>query len=200
VQLSKSYVQNVEEHYIDAQNVQTQGRVLSLITKEAGAAGLAWDEKLGFIPRHFNYTAGLVNTAGHYQTTPTSGKIEIKLRISAVKNLYHACWLNSEKKTPAVSLFNFCNNKLEVGIYHEEHDDKICRKARLSAKRFYVVQLEWDEEHITWLINGKKIAQKPNTIDIPLYLNMTSGMVGKVRAGKLPAYFEIDRVRIFERE
>jgi hypothetical protein len=197
-QLSESYVQNMEEHGLDEQNVLLQGGVLHVVTKESPNTGLAWDEKYGFLPGHFNYSTGVINTAGHFQTKPKQGKIEIKLRVPAVTNTYHACWLNCGKKTPAVSLFNFCNNKYEIGIYQDEYDDKICRHIRLNHNRFYVVQLEWDENYITWRINGKKIAQKPNTVDLPLYLNITSGVAGKVRASKLPAHFELDRVKIFE--
>ncbi|MDR2449074.1 MAG: hypothetical protein LBD52_03855 [Prevotellaceae bacterium] len=197
-QLSESYVQNMEEHGLDEQNVLLQGGVLNIVTKEAINTGLAWDEKYGFLPSHFNYSTGVINTAGHFQTKPKQGKIEIKLRVPAVTNTYHACWLNCGKKTPAINLFNFCNNKYEIGIYQDEYDDKICRHIKLNHSHFYVVQLEWDKNYITWRINGKKILQKPNTVDLPLYLNITSGIVGKVRASKLPAHFELDWVKIFE--
>jgi hypothetical protein len=197
-QLSESYVQNVEEHGLDAQNVYIQGGVLTIATKEAANTGLAWDEKYGFIPSRFNYTSGTVNTAGHFQTKPKQGKIEIKLRIPAAKNVYHACWLNCGKKTPAVSLFNFCNNKYEIGLYQDEYDDKLCRRVTLNHNRFYIVQLEWNEDYIVWRINGKKIAQKANTIDQSLFLNITSGIVGKVHASQLPVHLELDWVKVLE--
>jgi hypothetical protein len=197
-QLSENYVQNVEAHGLDEQNVFIQGGVLNIVTKEAAHTGLAWDEKYGFLPGHFNYTSGVINTAGHFQIKPKQGKIEVKLRIPAVTNTYHACWLNCGKKTPAVSLFNFCNNKYEIGIYQDEYDDKLCRHVKLNHNHFYIVQLEWDENYITWRINGKQIAQKPNTVDLPLHLNITSGIIGKVRNAKLPAHFEIDHVKVFE--
>jgi beta-glucanase (GH16 family) len=197
-QLSENYVQNIEAHGLDAQNVYVQGGVLTIVTKKAVNAGLAWDEKYGFLPSRFNYASGIINTAGHFQTKPTQGKIEIKLRVPSVANTYHACWLNCGKKTPAISVFNFCNNKYETGIYQDEYDDKIRRHIKLIHAHFYIVQLEWDENYITWRINGKKIAQKPNTIDLPLHLNITSGVIGKVRDAKLPAHFELDWVKVFE--
>jgi hypothetical protein len=197
-QLSENYVQNVEKHGLDEQNVYIQGGMLTIATKGADNTGLAWDEKYGFLPGHFNYTSGIANTAGHYQTKPAQGKIEIKLRVPAAKNVYHACWLNCGKKTPAVSLFNFCNNKYEVGVYQDEYDDKICRPVKLNHSRFYIVQLEWNDNYIVWRINGKKIAQKANTIDSPLFLHIASGIVGKVHASKLPVHFELDWVKIFE--
>jgi hypothetical protein len=197
-QLSENYVQNVEAHGLDEQNVYIEGGVLHIVTKEATNTGLAWDEKYGFLPGRFNYASGIINTAGHFETKPKQGKIEIRLRVPSVTNTYHACWLNCGKKTPAISLFNFCNNKYETGIYQDEYDDKIRRHMRLIHSHFYIVQLEWDENYITWRINGKKIAQKPNTIDLPLHLNITSGIIGKVRNAKLPAHFELDWVKVFE--
>ncbi|MDR3184724.1 MAG: hypothetical protein LBT49_04895 [Prevotellaceae bacterium] len=197
-QLSESYVQNFEAHGFDAQNVYIQGGVLTIATTKTATASLAWDEKYGFIPGHFNYASGTVNTAGHFQTQPKQGKIEVKLRVPAAKNVYHACWLNCAKKTPAVSLFNFCNGKYEIGIYQDEYDDKLRRPVRLNRNKFYIVQLEWDENHITWRINGKKIARKANSIDLPLFLNITSGVVGKAPASKLPVHLELDWVKAFE--
>jgi hypothetical protein len=197
-QLSESYVQNFEQHGLRDQNVRLQGSVLTIITHETPHAGLAWDEKYGFLPAHFNYASGIINTAGSFQTKPKHGKIEIRLRVPAVTNTYHACWLNCGKKTPAISIFNFCNNKYETGIYQDEYDDKTCRYIKLIPTRFYVVQLEWNEDYFTWRINGKKIAQKPNTVNIPLFLNITSGIVGQVRAAKLPAHFDLDWVKIYE--
>jgi hypothetical protein len=197
-QLSESYVQNFEKHGLSEQNVHLQGSVLTIDTSEVANAGLAWDNTYGFLPAQFNYASGIINTAGHFQTKPKQGKIELRLRVPAVTNTYHACWLNCGKKTPAISIFNFCNNKYEIGIYQDEYDDKTCRHIKLIHSRFYVIQLEWNEDYIIWRMNGKKIAQKPNTIDLPLYLNITSGVVGKVRAAKLPAHFELDWVKIFE--
>jgi hypothetical protein len=197
-QLSGNYVQNAEAHGLDGQNVYVQGGVLHIVTKEAANKGLAWDEKYGFLPGRFNYTSGVINTVGHFQTKPKQGKIEIKLRVPSVTNTYHACWLNCSKITPAISLFNFCNNKYEAGIYQDEYDDKTCRYMKLIPSHFYIVQVEWNENHITWRINGKKITRKPNTIDMPLYLNITSGVIGKVRNAKLPAHLELDWVKVFE--
>jgi beta-glucanase (GH16 family) len=196
-QLSENYAQNVEMHNIDARYVQLSDSTLTLFTDQTNSRGLAWDETYGFIPRPFGYTSGTINTAGHFHLNPQQGKIEVKLRISSVKNVYHAFWLNNSTKTPAVSVFNFCNKKLETGVYYDEYDDKVCRRVTLSSKCFYTVQLEWDSRYITWRINGKRIARRPNNIDVPLYLNFASGVVGKVHSGQLPAPFELERVAVF---
>ncbi len=191
------YVQNAEFHNTDPTNVTVRDHMLCITTQPAMQRGMAWDKQFGFVPRQFEYTSGVVNTVDKFEVQ--YGKIEIKLRFSPVKNIYHAFWLNSGETTPAISIFNYCNRHLETGIYQLSGNDHYSRRIRFKAENFYVIEMEWNEQHIIWRLNGKEIVKKANTINVPLYFHLASGIVGKTNTEKLPCHFEIDRIKVHKK-
>jgi hypothetical protein len=192
-----SYVQNNEYHILDAKNVSVAENKLKIALAPAEQEGIAWDEKFGFISRDFNCSSGLVNTADLFQVR--YGKIEAKLRVPKLKNAYYAFWLNTNSTTPAISLFNFCNNYLVTGIYQANGVDQSRRRLRLNHDEFYFLEVRWTKKVITWKINGKEIARKANTVNTPLFLHLAAGTVAKVSQQHLPQYFDIDWVKVHTR-
>ncbi len=191
------YVQNTEYQHTDPACVAVKDHRLCITTHQATQRGMAWDKQFGFMPRQFDYTSGMVNTVDKFEVQ--YGKIEVKLRFSPVKNIYHAFWLNSSETTPAISVFNYCNHSLETGIYRSSGNDHHSHRIRFNAENFYVIEMEWNEHHISWRLNGKEIAKKANTVNTPLYLHLASGIIGKIRAEKLPCHFEIDRIKVYKK-
>jgi hypothetical protein len=192
--LNANYVQNNEYHALDAENISVTENKLRIALNADEQEGIAWDEKFGFISRDFNCSSGIVNTANLFQLR--YGKIEVKLRVPKLKNVYHAFWLNTNTPTPAISLFNFCNNYLVTGIYQPTGADQSRRRLHLSHQEFYIVEMKWGKKVITWKINGKEVSRKANTVNIPLFFQLTSGAVGEIQQEKLPQHFDIDWIRV----
>jgi hypothetical protein len=195
--LNTSYVQNSEYQTLDAGNVSITENKLRIALNTVEQEGIAWDEKFGFITRDFNCSSGVVNTANLFQLR--YGKIEIKLRAPKLKNVYYAFWLNTTTPSPAISVFNFCNNYLTTGIFQHSGTDQSRRRLR-NHQEFYIVELRWSKKMITWKINGKEVARKANTINIPLFLQLTSGAVGEISREKLPQHFDIDWIKVHDRK
>jgi hypothetical protein len=163
------------------------------VRREA-ATGTAWDEKQGFIPREFAYTSGMISTARRFQMT--NGRLEAKISVPDIKNIYSAFWLGSEKNTPAISVAHYCNRRLVVGAYTAGSASSATKRIRLRSDRCYIVQLERTSKQLTWRLNGKKIFECANPIKQPLYIAFTAGVLGKTHDSKLPAAFEIDYVKL----
>jgi len=192
------YVQNSDYHTLDAENVDIgENRLKIALNPVEQQEGFAWDEKFGFITRDFNCSSGVVNTANLFQVR--YGKIEAKLRVPKLKNAYCAFWLNTNAPTPAISLFNYCNDYLVTGIYHGNGIDQSRRRLRLNHHEFYFLEVRWSKKLITWKINGKEIARKANTVDVPLFLQLTAGTVAEVQSHLLPQYFDIDWIKVHTR-
>jgi len=196
--MNTSFVQNSEYHIIDAENVSLAENRLRIALNAVEQEGIAWDEKFGFISRDFNYSSGLINTANLFQLR--YGKIEVRLRVPKAKNAYYALWLNTNTPTPAISMFNFCNNCLVTGIYHPSGVDRLHRRVHLNHKEFYIVEMRWNKKMITWKINGKEVCRKANTVNVPLFLQFISGAVGKIPQQQLSQCFEIDWIRVYARK
>ncbi len=195
--LNRHFVQNAEQHAVNEKNAIAESKQLKIITRKEEADGMAWDRQFGFVPRKFPYTSGLVSTVDSFQLQ--YGKIELKLRVPSCKNIYHACWLHGTATTPGISLFNYCNGQLETGIYNTSGTQAERRRARLSPNDFYIVTIEWNKENICWKINGTEICKKNNTVHEPLFLQLSSGVIGASNNSHLPAHFDIDWIRIYKK-
>jgi hypothetical protein len=193
--LSQNYSHNAEEHFLsDGKNLMLSGDALQIVVRREAAAGTAWDEKQGFIPREFAYTSGMISTARRFQMT--NGRLEAKISVPDIKNIYNACWLGSEKNMPAIAVAHYCNRRLVTGAYTADSASSTTKKIRLHGGRCYIVQLERTDKTLTWRLNGKKIFECANPINQPLYIAFTAGVLGKTHDHKLPAAFEIDYVKL----
>jgi len=194
----KNYSHNSEEHCLtEGKNIQIVGDVAQIVTRCEPCSGTAWDEKMGLIPRDFSYTSGMLSTAQKFQFG--YGRLEAKLCIPNVKNIYSIFWLGSEKPTPAISVAHCCNKRLIMGAYStSENASTTKKKGLLSDSNFYIFRLERTEKMLVWYINGKKMYECANPTKEPLYMAFTSGVIGNTNDNLLPAAFEIDYVKITE--
>ncbi|MDR1056179.1 MAG: family 16 glycosylhydrolase [Prevotellaceae bacterium] len=199
--LQGSYSQNDEKQMVtDGKNIKLSNGSLKILTQKELAKGLAWDTKMGFIPKTFNYTSGIISTASSFRQL--YGKFEAKVRVTKTSNVYHAFWMMADKKTPHLNIFKFVGNKLIFSAYNEEngvlHVKEEVSKYSLNDG-FYIYTLLWDEHKISWMVNGKKVCECPNLINEPMYIAFSTGIVGKIAEQRLPLELEIDWVRCFRK-
>jgi hypothetical protein len=196
--LAQNYSQNSEEHFLsDGQNVALTGDTVQISVRREAAAGTAWDESMGFIPREFSYTSGMISTVQHLQVG--YGRLEAKLSVPDVKNIYSAFWLGSSKKTPAISIAHYCNNRLVMGAYLADKTISTVKKLRLRSGQFYIFQLERTAKTLTWRLNGKTLFTCDNPTKTPLYIAFSAGVLGATNDSQLPATFDVDYVRLLEK-
>jgi len=197
--LAQTYSHNHEEHQLsDGKNVALSGDTVQIATRREAAAGVAWDETMGFIPREFSYTSGMISTA--HRLEMRYGRLEAKLSFPDVKNVYGVFWLGCAKKTPAIDLAHYCNKRLVMGACVADKATTLVKKVTLRAGHFYIFQLERTHSTLTWRINGKKIFACANPTERPLYIAFASGVIGKTNDRRLPATFEIDYVQVEEKK
>jgi hypothetical protein len=195
--LEQNYSSNREEHALsDGANISLKGGggVAQIITRHEDAASVAWDEKMGFIPREFSYSSGMLSSAHRLQMK--FGKLEAKLAFPNVKNIYHVFGLGSGRNTPEISIVHYCNKRLIMGAYLADRMVSLVKKLRLHNNHFYIFRLERTTKSLKWYINGKKIFEGRNPTTEPLYIAFASGVIGKTEDEKLPALFEIDYVKL----
>ncbi|MDR2362119.1 MAG: hypothetical protein LBD91_05255 [Prevotellaceae bacterium] len=193
--LEQNYASNREDHLVsDGDNINLQPGLAQIITRHETAAGVAWDEKIGFIPREFSYTSGMLSTAHKFQMK--FGRLEAKIAFPNVKNVYHIFGLGSNRHTPAISVAHYCNRRLMMGAYMADKASSLLKKIWLYNNHFYIFQLERTTKSIKWYINGKKVFECRSQTSEPLYIAFASGVIGKTHDDKLPAAFEINYVKL----
>lgn len=197
--LRQPYTQaNERQLPTDGQNLESQGGLLSIVTRKEEANGLAWDSKLGFIPKTFSYTSGIVNTSRTFNQQ--YGRFVAKVKVSQAKNVYHAFWMSAEKTLPHITIFKIENGKMQAGTYTEANKTEKQIGYRLNED-FYIFELLWNQTTgLSWLINGKKVYNTSISPDIPLYLAFSSGITGDVPDHMLPQRLSIEWVRCYRKK
>lgn len=197
--LGKSYSFIGDPHcYTDGENLSVENSCLVIETRPQQAESLAWDSKLGFMPKKFNYTSGVVTSGQSFRMN--HGLFEAKVRFTAEPGVYHAFYLVGDSRVPQVDVFrsNVGNARLISGLYtHKEkgqpHSENVGNLP--FSKEFFILSVEWSKKRIEWRINGVPyMEQTTNLPDQPLYLVFASGIVPGSEPGGV-SRLEIDWVR-----
>lgn len=152
-------------------NVGTMDNKLCLFTKQEKVTAPAWDTKKGFITKDFDYTSDIIQTAATFRQK--EGIFMAKLRIEG--DIHHAVWLGSGKRLPMLSLFHYNGKHITVGNYKERggFDGTVIRG--ISAKKYYIYSLRWNERELIWYVNNVEVYRTSyNMPKEPLYFAISS--------------------------
>jgi beta-glucanase (GH16 family) len=202
--LNSTYSLASDSHwYTDGNNVTIDKGTLKIITRKEKANGLSWDSKFGFIPKEFDYTSGVISTGNSFRQQ--HGRFEAKIKITSLAGIYHAFWLVGDKMLPEIDIFRKKGDSSTSfqGAFFWENGEKGKPKKSITSvgglsldSDFYILGIVWDEQKITWKINGIPFKVETNNLPKgPVYLILSSGVNGKLDESKLPATLEVDWVR-----
>ena len=203
VLLKDTYALPGDKHfYTKGQNIEVSDSVLKIVTKQETSTGKVWNPALGFTPREFNYTSGLISTANSFRQK--YGKIQIKAKMSNAP-VRQAIWMVAEKILPHVDIAKLEKGKLFYGNFWGNIAEKGGIQKKLSKRGgskftgdFYIYTLEWTPEQLVWKINDVPVLKQTQGVpQEPMYLVMSSGVTADVSS--LPAKMEIDWVRIYKK-
>lgn len=205
--LQKGYSLSSErQHLTDGENVHIDNSLLKIETRKEKAKGFVWDNKLGFFPKEFSYTSGLVSTGQSFRQA--YGRFEAKVKLQPQFPVFHAFWMVGDKMLPQLTIFKFGSksNNFEQGLYHGDGSGKVSRQVgRLSlpsiSGRFAIFTVDWTPEFIAWKVNGVLVRKETKNVPThPMYLVFSSGLGSDIDEGKLPVSMEVDWVRAFSFE
>ncbi|MDD2197363.1 MAG: glycoside hydrolase family 16 protein [Bacteroidales bacterium] len=204
--LNKSYSLAADNHYYtDGKNIELNNGILKIITKKEEVEGLAWDLKLGFIPKKFEYTSGLISTGQSFRQK--HGRFEAKVRFTDTPGVYHAFWLVGDKMLPHIDIFrkNSKNTFTQGSMYTPKDGGSkpLILKTKLGgfnfSSNFFILSIDWDAKSIVWKINGVPYMETTQNLpSMPAYLVFSSGVVNGVTPTTLPASLEIDWVKCWK--
>ncbi len=158
---------------------------------------------LGFFPKDFDYTSGLLCSGSSFRTK--YGKVEAKIKVDSSDGVLHAFWLGGESMVPQIDIFKCYNNKFALSTFWGNPTEANGVKndtATISASRFngkyFIYSLEWSPEKIVWSINNVEVkSQTSNIPDQPLYVVLNSGVIGD--QPNIPTRMEVDWVRCYHK-
>jgi len=186
----------------DGKNVETGNSSLKIVTRREKITGKVWQPPMGFIPRGFDYTSGLVSTGKSYRGK--YGRIEAKIRFRFVQGVHFNFWMAGDRMIPHVDILKFDSKKTLVEMAHHfmgQHTDnpeaiKNAFRGIDLTRDYFLYTLEWTKDRLVWKINGTVVNEQ--TRGIPqqeMYLVFSCAIKDKVADGDLPAAMEVDWVR-----
>lgn len=206
--LNKGYSLATDKHwYPDQDNIEISNSILKITTQKQDAQGLGWDFKMGFIPKQFEYTSGIISTGHAFRQQ--YGRFEAKVRFSNTPGVYHAFWLVGDTMLPHIDVFrkNSKNTSTQASIYSAKQgaSKPLIIKSKLGgfnfSSEFFVLSIDWDQEKIIWSINGVPYMEIKNNIpNMPAYLVFSSGVVDGQTPNLLPATLEVDWVKCWKKK
>jgi beta-glucanase (GH16 family) len=178
------------------------------------------------------YTSARLNTAGNFAWK--HGKVVARMQLPYGAGTWPAFWMlgaNIDENggdTPwpqsgEIDIMEFYGAKdnaaVEANIHfagaNNQHQHMGAKKFRLEegwfADAFHVFEMEWDEEMITWSVDGQEYARQPisdpvySELHQPLFILFNLAIVGKGPgrpddSTHFPQYFYIDWVRVYQNE
>lgn len=183
--------------FTDGKNVFA-GKSLKIEVCKEKAKGMQWRIPFGFVEQEFDYTSGIVSTAGVEWWK--YGILEAKVRYTPSSNLVDAVYLLGEESSPQINLVEM-GAKNRLGMLSKTTDgiQEACESiSGLKNGEFYIFRLEWSAHSLVWSINGREMLTVSHNIPaFKMHLNAASIVVDEP-VSNLPHCFEIDWVRFYQ--
>jgi beta-glucanase (GH16 family) len=190
----------------NGKNIEYGNNLLKIVTRNEKTTGKMWKPPFGFMPQDFNYTTGLISTAGSHRQK--YGRIEAKIKINYTKPVDYHFWMASQMNLPHVDILKVAGKKSKVNMANlygnitakKAPEKKTGEFSGLDVTQdFFIYTLEWTKEKLTWKINGVVVNEQ--TQGVPqeeMYLVFSCGITGKTDNLGLPASMDIDWVRCYQ--
>ena len=184
--------------FTDGKNISVNGESLKLDVRHEKTTGMQWRIPFGFVEQEFDYTSGIVSTAGVEWWK--HGILEAKVKYEPAHNLVDAIYLLGEETSPQINLVEM-GEMNRVGLFTRNADGFHAESESLSglkAGEFYIFRLEWSVNSLVWKINDREIFTLTHNIPaFKMHLNAASIVVADPSAS-IPHRFEIDWVRFYQ--
>jgi len=184
--------------FTDGKNITIDRNSLKLEVRKEKTKGMQWQIPFGFVEREFEFSAGILSTAGGEWWN--HGILEAKVKYSPSSQMVDAIYLLGEESSPQINLVEFgAKNRLGTltktnnGIHAE------CTSiSGLKSGEFYIFRLEWSSGALKWTINEREMLDI--SLPVPshsMHLNIASIPVSE-SADNLPHRFEIEWIRFYQ--
>ncbi len=181
-------------------NIQLANNTISLLAKREKLIGKVWDSAIGLIPKEFDYSSAILNSADFFRFK--EGVLEAKVRFKKDATITSAFSLTGEKPFPQIDFFRSTKNGVGLGILENQgkRSSKYLKIGGLNDEKFHIFTLELTKNELVWKINGSEVFRTTTSIREPLFFNLLTSLHGKVNEHKLPHRFEVEWIRCFSQK
>jgi len=164
---------------------------------------------MGFSPKDFNYTSGLINSGQSFRQK--YGVFKAKIKVNHSYPVHHAFWMLGEKITPEIDVFKYdkkSKSKLSIANYWgNPSNEKEIKKNHSSisgpdfSSNYFIYTLEWTPEKLIWKINDVPVFEQTEGLpQEPMYMLLSSGIAVDGIQANLPCTMEVDWIRAYQKK
>jgi hypothetical protein len=181
-------------------NIELNNKTLSIWAKKEKIKGTVWDPAVGLLPRQYEYSSGILNSAASFRLK--QGMIEAKVRFKKDSSITSAFTLTGESAFPQIDLFRSTKNGVGLGIVEHQggKSSKYFRLGGLNDEHYHIFRLEILGNQLVWKINGSEVYSNSVSLKEPMFIHMLTTLHGEVNEHLLPHRFEIDWIRSFSKK
>ncbi|MCX7986419.1 MAG: family 16 glycosylhydrolase [Bacteroidales bacterium] len=203
--LHDAYSLSTDRHFnTDGKNLSIRDSRLIIETRKEKITGKAWDPMLGFVPKDFEYTSGLVNTGKSFRQQ--YGRFRAKIRMSNHIGVTSAFWMVGAQIIPHIDIAKYVGKKLWMNIFWGNLSEPNGVKRRgiklITLKpsiKEYIYELRWTPDELVWYINGLEIFRVSEGVPHePMYIQLSCGVMDDISGNHLPTTMEIDWVKCYQ--
>jgi len=186
--------------------------ILKIKSSNDTVTGWAYDEHWNPVPKTYYYTTGMIQSA--YSFAQQYGYFETRCKLPFGKGLGFAFWLMAYSGwPPEIDICEFhCIEPDRIHLAnHFRNIDGIHTQINTTidgldfTNDFHIYAIEWNPKEIIWYIDNKQVFISETAVPQErMYVILSSGVGGSSFTGyadqttPLPAYFEIDYVRVYK--
>jgi DNA-binding MltR family transcriptional regulator len=173
--------------YNGIKNIELNNKTLSIWTKKEKFKGTTWNPSVGLLPRQYDYTSSILNSAGFFRIN--NGVVEAKVRFKKDATITSAFSLTGE-------------NGVGLGLVEKQSEgpSKYARIGGLNDQTYHIFRLEMINNQLVWKINGVEVFSNSYRLKEPLFFNLLTSLHGAVNDHLLPHRYEIDWIRCFSQK
>jgi len=184
--------------FTEGRNVSVELNTMKIQVRKEKTHGMQWQIPFGFVEQEFDYSSGIVSTAGAEWWK--HGILEAKVKYAPSHHLVDAIYLLGEESSPQINLVEMgVKNRLGLLAKNGEGVHADCESiSGLKTGEFYIFRLEWNAHSLVWKINDREIFTVTDHVPaFKMHLNLASIVVSEPTSD-LPHSFEIDWVRFYQ--
>jgi len=181
-------------------NIEFYDNKARIVTRAESAEGLQWRANQGFVMENFDYTSGLISTAGSFRQKYGIFKAKIKMEAGSVAQAF---WMVGDEMRPHIDVARFENGKHYSNYFWGKggttHKSLSKTGGAKYGNTYFIYTLEWSPNKLVWKINDKVF--KTQTSGVPqeeMYINFSANLKEGGNSQGLPSAMEIDWVRAYK--
>lgn len=185
----------------DGSNLKVNKKLSIQIKREKHEAKI-WKMPAGFVTADMDYTSGTISSGKSFWQT--DGIFEAKIKFAPVNNSVSSIFLSGEENMPRITMLE-SGSKNRMGISTLNKDGKIMVEgidiSNLKKNNWYIFTLEKTGSEICWKVNDTELFRtKSNLFDGKLQLNANSIVLNELPGSQLPASFEIEWIKCYQKK